>query len=75
VRWDEVERDLVILARDFSNVANSLTSLGAALRRERKNGTLRVSRGDAPADDKDSGLPAEQAMLFRPLDTREDPFE
>ena len=71
MRWDKVERDLVILARDFDNVSKSLISLGASLRQERLNGTLRVSRGDAPAADQKSGVPAEQAALFSPLGDRE----
>ena len=76
MRWDTVERDLVILARDFRAVASSLTSLGAQLRKERLNGSLSITRGDAPAAAKNEGrVPAEQDLAFSPLEHREGPFE
>ena len=69
MRWDTVERDLVILARDLRAVAGSLTSLGAQLRKERLNGSLSLTRGDAPAADQKTERPPEADLLFP-----EDPF-
>ena len=48
MRWDALERDLVVLAGELRKVSVSLTSLGHELRRERQNGSLRITRGDAP---------------------------
>ncbi len=61
-----MERDLVVLARDFRNVAASLTSLGSQLRRERLNGSLSITRRDAPAaetDHQDKGGAERHATL------------
>jgi len=69
-----VERDIYILASDFRRVASSLSSLAKALQRERVNGSLSITRGDAPAAAKTEGrVPAEQDLAFSPLEDREDP--
>ena len=66
-----MERDVYILASDFRRVAASLSSLAKQLQKERLNGSLSLTRGDAPAAEKETGVPAEQAALFSPLGDRE----
>ncbi len=64
MRWDKVERDLVILARDLRNVAESLTSLGASLRQERLNGSLGITRSREAVVAKNKAGAAEPLLPF-----------
>jgi len=50
VKWDEVEREFVIIASDFERLAKSFRALGHALHRERGFDTTLVTRGDDPPE-------------------------
>ena len=68
MRWDALERDLVVLSGELRKVSVSLVSLAHELRRERQNGSLSITRSDATATDTDvdsnSGGPKAQSNLF-----------
>jgi len=67
MRWDTVERELVVLARDFTAAAKTLTALAGELQRERSRGSLRLTKGDGPAVEIvpiDETGPEAQSSLF-----------
>ena len=46
MKWDAVEREFVIIARDMLRLSRSFTALAAELYRERKNANMRITPED-----------------------------
>ena len=46
MKWDAVEREFVIIARDMFRLSRSFTALAAELHRERKNANMRITPED-----------------------------
>ncbi len=72
MRWNEVEREFVILGAQFEKLATSFRALAGALHREREFGTQVVTeRDDPPSEQQKTGVELDQVEL--PL-SPEDPF-
>jgi len=48
MEWDEVERELVVAARDLSRLGVTFEILASVLRRERLNGSKGITRATLP---------------------------
>ena len=59
-----MERDLVVLGGDLNRVASSVRALARELTRERKNGSLSITKGHSPDTAKESDWPAEPGLPF-----------
>jgi len=46
MQWDEVEREMYIMASDLRRLAKTFGSMATALQRERKFAKLEASEGD-----------------------------
>ncbi len=64
MKWDAVERELVIISRDFERLAKTFAVLALELHKEREAATPRGERGDAsPPPNEDKDCPADQPGL------------
>ena len=49
MRWDVVEREFVIIARDLERLSKSFTALAVGLHNEREYANMRITREDVKA--------------------------
>ncbi len=50
MKWDEVEREFLILSTQLSRVSQSFRALARALQREREGRRVTPTNGDAPVE-------------------------